>query len=292
MKKLQENSEGKKEFKDARIHIRTTTTNKELLQLKAQEIQMSLSEFLIAAGLGLRTKQITPLINKSLYVELCRQGNNLNQLTRLQDTQENNLDLNYWLPEKLKKITQKESNQEIVDPKQWQSVQQKLMDNYGIPEPIATRLNEINLVSASDLGNPIWHKRNLLDSSNNHFWFGVNDNDNPMKKMIVTSSAVEAVSAYLINDLIKESDCPCLYVSCDSPEQIKELDLTSFDTIVVSRNDQQIFSDNIPNLVVEKDVSSWQQTWRHEFQRIMELEARKKNSLSKKTSKKQRQLEM
>ena len=75
-----------KEFKDARIHIRTTTTNKELLQLKAQDFQMSLSEFLIAAGLGLRTKQITPEINKSLYVELCRQGNNLNQLTRLQNT--------------------------------------------------------------------------------------------------------------------------------------------------------------------------------------------------------------
>ena len=86
MKKLQENSSGKKEFEDARIHIRTTTTNKELLQLKAQEIQMSLSEFLIAAGLGLRTKQITPEINKSVYVELCRQGNNLNQLTRLQNT--------------------------------------------------------------------------------------------------------------------------------------------------------------------------------------------------------------
>ena len=86
MKKLHEKSNSKKEFKDARIHIRTTTTNKELLQLKAQEIQMSLSDFLIAAGLGLRTKQITPEINKSLYVELCRQGNNLNQLTRLQNT--------------------------------------------------------------------------------------------------------------------------------------------------------------------------------------------------------------
>ena len=86
MKKLQEQSEGKKEFKDARIHIRTTTTNKELLQLKAQDFQMSLSDFLIAAGLGLKTKQVTPEINKSVYVELCRQGNNLNQLTRLQNT--------------------------------------------------------------------------------------------------------------------------------------------------------------------------------------------------------------
>ena len=45
MKKLQEKSNGKFEFKDARIHIRTTTTNKELLQLKAQDFQMSLSDF-------------------------------------------------------------------------------------------------------------------------------------------------------------------------------------------------------------------------------------------------------
>ncbi|MEM9272598.1 MAG: hypothetical protein AAGA80_06485 [Cyanobacteria bacterium P01_F01_bin.143] len=116
--------------------------------------------------------------------------------------------------------------------------------------------------------------------------------ENCIEFRIVTSSAVEAVSAYLVNQVICKSDCPCWYVSCDSPEQIKELDLTQFNTVVVSSNDQQIFSDNIPNLVVEKDVSSWQQTWRHEFQRIMELEARKKNSLSKKTSKKQRQLEM
>ncbi|MGK7894166.1 MAG: hypothetical protein AB4372_11205 [Xenococcus sp. (in: cyanobacteria)] len=86
MKKLKENSNGKKEIKAARIHIRTTTTKKELLQLKAQDFQMSLSDFLIAAGLGLRTKQVTPEINKSIYVELCRQGNNLNQLTRLQNT--------------------------------------------------------------------------------------------------------------------------------------------------------------------------------------------------------------
>ncbi len=86
MKNLQEKSNGKKEIKDARIHIRTTTTKKELLQLKAQDFQMSLSDFLIAAGLGLRTKQVTPEINKSIYVELCRQGNNLNQLTRLQNT--------------------------------------------------------------------------------------------------------------------------------------------------------------------------------------------------------------
>ena len=46
MKKLQEKSNGKKEIKDARIHIRTTTTKKELLQLKAKDSQMNLSDFL------------------------------------------------------------------------------------------------------------------------------------------------------------------------------------------------------------------------------------------------------
>ena len=90
-------------------------------------------------------------------------------------------------------------------------------------------------------------------------------------------------------------DCPCWYVSCDKSEQIKELDLTSFDTVVVSSKDLKLFSDNTPNLVVEKDISSWQQTWLtrwREIQKMKELKARKKNSLSKKTSKKQRQLEM
>ncbi|MDJ0901315.1 MAG: hypothetical protein QNJ55_21165 [Xenococcus sp. MO_188.B8] len=86
MKKLKENSDDKKEIKEARIHIRTTTTKKELLQAKAKAYEMNLSDFLIAAGLGLKIKQANPEINKSLYVELCRQGNNLNQLTRLQNT--------------------------------------------------------------------------------------------------------------------------------------------------------------------------------------------------------------
>ncbi len=211
-----------------------------------------------------------------------------------QGSQENNLDLNYWLPEKLKVSSNKDSEREITDPKQWQTVQQKLMDNYGIPEQISTALQENNLISASDRGNPIWHKHNLLGSENNHFWFeaAANDNGNPIQKIVVTSSPVEAVSAYLVNDLIKKDNCPCCYVSFETSEPLKELDLTRFDTIVVSGNDRQIFSDNIPNLVVEKDVSSWQQSWLirwHEIQKIMELEAKKQNSLSKKTSNKDRQ---
>ena len=47
---------------------------------------MSLGKFLIAAGLNDKSIKVTPEINKSLYVELCRQGNNLNQLARLQNT--------------------------------------------------------------------------------------------------------------------------------------------------------------------------------------------------------------
>ncbi len=47
---------------------------------------MSLGEFLVAAGLDLKINKVTPAIDKSLYVELCRQGNNINQLARLQNT--------------------------------------------------------------------------------------------------------------------------------------------------------------------------------------------------------------
>ena len=86
MDKLKKNSGGKNENKDARIHIRVTTKEKELLQRKAQACEMSLGKFLIAAGLNDKSIKVTPEINKSLYVELCRQGNNLNQLTRLQNT--------------------------------------------------------------------------------------------------------------------------------------------------------------------------------------------------------------
>ena len=86
MDKLKENSDCEKKIKEARISIRTTTTKKELLQLKAKASKMSLGEFLVAAGLDLKIREVTPAIDKSLYVELCRQGNNINQLARLQNT--------------------------------------------------------------------------------------------------------------------------------------------------------------------------------------------------------------
>ncbi len=87
MRKLKQHSRYKKEPKEARIHIRVTAREKELLQLKAQASGMSLGKFLIAAGLNLKSTRVTPASDKSLYLELCRQGNDLNQLTRLQNTQ-------------------------------------------------------------------------------------------------------------------------------------------------------------------------------------------------------------
>ena len=86
MNKPEKHSCCQKENKDARIHIRVTTKEKELLQRLAQASNMKLGKFLITAGLNSQSIKVTPKINKSLYVELCRQGNNLNQLARLQNT--------------------------------------------------------------------------------------------------------------------------------------------------------------------------------------------------------------
>ena len=86
MNKPEKNYYCQKENKDARINIRLTTKEKELLQRLAQAANMKLGKFLITAGLNSQSIKVTPEINKSLYLELCRQGNNLNQLARLQNT--------------------------------------------------------------------------------------------------------------------------------------------------------------------------------------------------------------
>lgn len=87
MTKLKNNYRHKKEFKAARIDLRATPTEKAQLQLKAKASGMSLGKYLIAAGLNQKSTRITPAIDKALYLELCRQGNNLNQLTCLHNTQ-------------------------------------------------------------------------------------------------------------------------------------------------------------------------------------------------------------
>ncbi|WP_019505885.1 hypothetical protein [Pleurocapsa sp. PCC 7319] len=84
MTKPKQNSGHKKE---SRIYIRATAKEKAQLQVKAEASGMTLAEYLINSGLNKKIANVTPAIDKSLYLELCRQGNNLNQLARLQDAQ-------------------------------------------------------------------------------------------------------------------------------------------------------------------------------------------------------------
>jgi len=84
MTKPKHNSDHKKE---SRIYIRATAKEKAQLQVKAKASGMSLAEYLINSGMNKKIANVTPAIDKSLYLELCRQGNNLNQLARLQDAQ-------------------------------------------------------------------------------------------------------------------------------------------------------------------------------------------------------------
>ena len=87
MSKLKNNYRHQKEFKAARIDIRATPTEKAQLQVKAKASGISLGKYLITAGLNRKMTEVTKAIDKSLYLELCRQGNNLNRLIRLHNTQ-------------------------------------------------------------------------------------------------------------------------------------------------------------------------------------------------------------
>lgn len=87
MSKLKKNYRHQKEFKAARIDIRATPTEKAQLQVKAKASGMSLGEYLITAGLNRKMTEVTKTIDKALYLELCRQGNNLNQLAGKHNTQ-------------------------------------------------------------------------------------------------------------------------------------------------------------------------------------------------------------
>ncbi len=174
------------------------------------------------------------------------------------------IDLHYWLPEFLKASANAHSTKkvrEVPDSKQWNNLQRTLLARYGIPEHISEGLSEAGLIDASEKGDPIWHKRSLLGSKDSHFWFEINESGDKVKKMIVTSSPVEAVSAYLVDRLVHQNDCPCLYLSLDRSEHLKELDLTKFDTVVVNSSDKQLVSDGISNIVIQENASSWHQSW-------------------------------
>ncbi len=200
------------------------------------------------------------------------------------------IDLDYWLPQSLKALANAhsiEKDWEIPDPKQWKPLKQKLLDRYGIPEHISAGLNEAGLLDASKKGQPIWHKRSLLGSKNSHFWFEINDRGERVKKIVVTNSPVEAVSAYLVDRLVNKEDCPCLYLSLDRSEQLIELDLTKFDTVVVNSSDKQLIPDRVSNLVIQENASSWQQSWLahwNKVEAILKSEA-KNTSIEKKPNK-------
>ncbi len=199
------------------------------------------------------------------------------------------LEPSYWLPKPLKVLFDNHSNQELTEP--WENLQQKLLDNYGIPKHISDSLKKANLLTADLQGKPLWHKRRFLDSKDAHFWFEINDSEDQIKKMVITSSPLETVSAYFVDRLINHNNCPCFYLSVDSAEQLNELDLTQFNTIVVNSSDKQLVLESIDNLVVEENVSSWQQNWLthwNEIQRILESSAKKQSSWLKKTCNKDR----
>ena len=209
------------------------------------------------------------------------------------------IDLDYWLPKSLKAL----ANTDLVNstipktnPKQWENLQQKLLNRYGIPQHISAGLNEASLLGASEKGEPIWHKRSILGSKDSHFWFEINSSGARVKKMVLTNSPVEAVSAYLVDRLVNQEDSPCLYLSLERSEQLKELDLTKFDTVVVNSNDKKLVSDSVPNSVVKNNVNNWQPTWLNHWNEMeMILGSKAKNnstSLQRQTSHTSKQLEL
>ncbi|HHP7231125.1 MAG TPA: relaxase/mobilization nuclease domain-containing protein [Xenococcaceae cyanobacterium] len=209
------------------------------------------------------------------------------------------IDLHYWLPQPLEALANAHSAEkalQIPDPKQWHSLQKTLLDRYGIPERISAGLNEANLLDASAKGEPIWRKQSLLGSKDSHFWFEIGGTGNRVKKMIVTSSPVEAVSAYLVDRLVDREDCPCLYLSLDASEQLTELNLTKFNSVVVNNSDTKLVSNSVRGLIIQRDVGSWQQSWLahwNKVETILKSEANNNNTLlQRQVSNSSKQLEL
>ena len=186
-----------------------------------------------------------------------------------------------------------EKVKEVPDQKQWNNLQKTLLTCYGIPKYISAGLNEANLLSANGKGEPIWHKRSLLGSKNSHFWFEINNSGDRVKKIVVTNSPVEAVSAYLVDRLVNKEDRPCLYLSLERSEQLRELNLTEFDTVVVNSSDKQLISDRISNLVIQENASSWQQSWLTHWNKVeASLKSEAKNTSIEKKLNRTMELEL
>ena len=239
-------------------------------------------------------------------IEAAYQGKSV-EIDNKQSISWEQIDLHYWLPESLKTSANAHSTKkvrEILDPKQWNNLQKTLLTRYGIPKHISAGLNEANLLSADETGELIWHKRSLLGSKNSHFWFEIGGTSdlseaevlrNRVKKMIITNSPTEAVSAYLVERLVNQKDSPCLYLSLDRFGQHTEIDLTKFSTVVVNSSDKQLVLDIVPNLAIEKNIKSWQQSWLtywNEVQATLKPEAQKNNTAIERQSKHNKQLEL
>ncbi len=215
-------------------------------------------------------------------IDAAYQGNSIN-ISSVRSLSWEQIDLEYWLPHPLKALANAHSTekvQEIPDPNEWTNLQKKLLDLYGIPEHISAGLHEAELLGASETGEPIWHKRSLLDSKNSHFWFEINNSSDRVKKIVITNSPVEAVSAYLVERLVNLVNTPCLYLSLERPEQLKVLDLTTFDTVVVNNSDRHLVSDIVPNSIIEKNTISWQQSWLSHWQKMEMILKAQENTTS------------
>jgi len=68
--------------KTEKIEIRLTKEQKDLIRNKAVSVNMTISQLVIQTALSPTSITVVPSINGKLFTELCRQGNNLNQIAR------------------------------------------------------------------------------------------------------------------------------------------------------------------------------------------------------------------
>ena len=228
-------------------------------------------------------------------IDAAYQGNSIN-ISSVRSLCWEQIDLEYWLPHPLKALANAHSTekvQEIPDPNEWTNLQKKLLDLYGIPANISASLHEAELLNASSQGEPIWSKHSLPYAKDSHFWFEINARGDRVKKIVITNSPLEAVSAYLVERLVNLVNTPCLYLSLERPEQLKELDLTTFDTVVVNNSDKQLISNSVPNSIVEQNTTSWQQSWLTHWNKVQtSLKSEARNTLIEQKLNKTRQLEL
>lgn len=72
----------KKTKKNKLITLRVSKEEKQQLKTKAEYLNMTVSQLLLETSLSPTSINVVPSINGKLFTELCRQGNNLNQLSR------------------------------------------------------------------------------------------------------------------------------------------------------------------------------------------------------------------